>query len=75
MCMEHIPSGVLFEKARFKTELSREEQSHLESCDSCRKELGWMQIATAAVGIAEPPQSLMDKVIQIGRNRDRLGNP
>ena len=71
MCMEHIPARALFEKARLKTELSREEQFHLESCDPCRQQLGWMQIAAAEADLEDPPQSVMDKVIRVGRNRDR----
>jgi hypothetical protein len=64
MCMEHIPVSALFEKARLKTELSVEKQSHVEGCNSCRKQLNWMQIGGEG-NIEEPPQSVMDKSFEL----------
>lgn len=71
MSMEHIPAGTLFEKARLKTELSADAQSHLASCTLCRNELSWMEVA-GGMDLQDPPQSVMDKVIQAGRNPSRL---
>jgi hypothetical protein len=71
MTTEHIPTDRLFEKARLKTALSTDDQSHLTSCEACRKELSWMEVA-ADMDIIEPPQSVMDKVLDAGRNTSRL---
>jgi hypothetical protein len=71
MTTDHIPTGTLFERARLKTELSGEAQSHLGSCELCRNELSWMEVASE-LDLQDPPQSVMDKVLQFGRNPSRL---
>ena len=75
MSTRHIPVAALFERIRLKTELDRAAQSHLEACESCRKQLSWMEVA-AGLGPQEladqPPKSLMNQVLRIGRNRSRL---
>jgi len=71
MTTDHIPNSALFESARLKTELSVEAQSHLESCEFCRNELSWMEVATD-LDLQDPPQSVMEKVLQAGRNTSRL---
>ena len=71
----HLAIGSLFERARFKTELDSAAQSHLNSCNRCRQRLSWMETA-AKLGpqepAYEPPKSLMDKVLGLGRNTSRL---
>lgn len=71
----HIAVVTLFEHARLKTELEPASQSHLDKCDHCRHRLNWMQTA-ANIGAREltyePPQSVMDKVLGLGRNVFRL---
>src|SRR5215472_2990534 len=69
--MDHIPTVSLFESARLKRELSPEAQSHLAACDVCRNELSWMEVA-GNMDVEDPPQFLLDKVVQAGRNRSRL---
>jgi hypothetical protein len=71
MTTEHIPIEALFERARLKTALSDNAQIHLASCDHCRNQLSWMEVA-ADLELQDPPQSVMDKVIQAGRNKSRL---
>jgi hypothetical protein len=71
MSTSHISIDALFEKARLKTGLSGEAQSHLASCALCRNQLSWME-AAAAMDLQDPPQSVMDKVLQAGRNTSRL---
>src|SRR5207249_12332457 len=62
-------------RARLNTELDGTAQAHLESCHLCRGRLDWLQVA-AGVGVHElsydPPESVMEKVLQLGRNRSRL---
>src|SRR5215472_10572831 len=69
--MDHIPTVSLFESARLKRELSPEAQSHLAACDVCRNELSWMEVA-GSMDMEDPPQFLLDKVVQAGHNRSRL---
>jgi hypothetical protein len=71
MSTTHIPLATLFERARLKTELDAASQSHLGGCDSCRNQLSWMEIA-AELDPHDPPQSAVDKAVQIGRNAPRL---
>lgn len=71
MPIDHIPTETLFERARLKTALGDEAQSHLASCDLCMKQLSWMEVA-ADLDLEDPPPSVMQKVIQAGRNRSRL---
>src|SRR3954469_17543562 len=71
MADDHISAAELFENARLNTALSTDAQSHLASCEACHKELSWMQVA-ADMDIVEPPQSVMDKVLDAGRNTSRL---
>jgi hypothetical protein len=71
MTTNHIPVATLLERARFKGELDDSALSHLGSCDLCRNQLSWMEVATK-LDLQDPPQSVMDKVLQIGRNQSRL---
>ena len=75
MPTNHISIATLFERVRLKTELDSAAQSHLEACTFCRNQLSWMEVA-AGLGpkqlAYEPPESLMAKVLQIGRNTSRL---
>lgn len=71
MNADHIPIETLFERARLKTNLSDPAQSHLASCDHCRNQLSWMELTTD-LDMQDPPQSVMDTVIQFGRNTSRL---
>jgi len=72
---DHLAIASLFERARFKTELDSTAQSHLNSCDLCRQRMSWME-AAAELGpqepAYEPPKSLMDSVLALGRNTSRL---
>jgi hypothetical protein len=72
---EHLAIAGLFERARFKIELDSAAQSHLNSCDMCRQRLSWMEVA-AELGprelAYEPPKSLMDNVLALGRNKSLL---
>ncbi len=72
--IDHIALVSLFECARFNTGLDGTAQAHLESCHICRGRLDWMQVAS---GLAhelsyDPPESVMEKVLQLGRNTSRL---
>jgi len=67
MKTNHIPLATLFERVRMKTELDGETRSHLGSCDSCRNQLKWMEIA-ADLDRHDPPQSVVDRAVQIGRS-------
>src|SRR5438105_4455844 len=71
----HLAIASLFERARFKTELDSTAQAHLNSCDQCRQRMSWMEVA-AELGprelAYEPPKSVMDNVLALGRNRSRL---
>src|SRR2546427_6062339 len=73
--IDHIALVSLFERARLNTELDSTAQAHLESCHICRGRLDWMQVATG-LGARElsydPPQSVMEKVLRLGRNPSRL---
>src|SRR6516164_7410158 len=71
MSTDHIPVTTLFERARLKSELDDAARSHLGTCELCRNQLSWMEVATE-LDQQDPPQSVMDKVLQIGRNRSRL---
>jgi len=72
---DHLAIASLFERARFKTELDSTAQAHLDSCDMCRQRMSWMEVA-AELGprelAYEPPKSVMDKVLGLGRNTSRL---
>ena len=70
----HIDIGVLFESARLEAKLDVPAQSHLEACDHCRGRLSWMKTASAMGRELEhePPQSIMDSVLRIGRGPSRL---
>jgi hypothetical protein len=72
---DHLAIASLFERARFKTALDSTAQSHLDSCDTCRLRLSWME-AAAELGprelAYEPPKSVMDNVLALGRNSSRL---
>jgi hypothetical protein len=72
---DHIPVATLFEHVRLKAGLDTVAQSHLKGCDMCRGRLSWMEVA-AGLGAQEPtyepPQSVMDKVLGMGRNTSRL---
>ena len=73
--IDHIALATLFERARLNTELDGTAQAHLESCLICRGRLDWMQVATglgARELSYEPPESVMEKVLQLGRNPSRL---
>ena len=73
--IDHIALLSLFERARLNTELDGTAQAHLESCLICRGRLDWMQVATglgARELSYEPPESVMEKVLQLGRNPSRL---
>ena len=63
----HIPLVTLFERVRMKAELDGKSLSHLGSCDSCRNQLKWMEIATE-LDPDGPPQSVVDRAVQIGRS-------
>jgi hypothetical protein len=67
MTTDHIPLATLFERARMKAEFDSSTLSHLGSCDSCRKQLKWMEI-TAELDPLDPPQSMVDRAVQIGRS-------
>src|SRR5437867_1839649 len=73
--IDHIALATLFERARLNTELDGTAQAHLQSCHICRGRLEWMHVA-AGLGARElsddPPESIMEKVLQLGRNRSRL---
>jgi hypothetical protein len=75
MSTNHIPVASLFERARLKTELDSAAQTHLDDCDLCRNRLNWMEVA-AGLGpnelSYEPPQSVMNSVLRMGRNGSRL---
>jgi hypothetical protein len=72
---DHIPAATLFECARLKAELDTAARSHLNTCDMCRGRLSWMEVA-AQMGpqesAYEPPQSVMDTVLRLGRDTSRL---
>jgi hypothetical protein len=67
MTTDHIPLATLFERARMKVELDGSTLSHLDSCDSCRNQLKWMEIASE-LDPHDPPQSAVDRAVQIGHN-------
>jgi len=73
--IDHIALVSLFERARLNTELDSKAQAHLESCHICRGRLNWMQVSTG-LGARElsydPPASVMQNVLQLGRNTSRL---
>jgi hypothetical protein len=71
MPIDHIPTETLFERARLKTALSGDAQSHLAACDLCKDQLSWMEVATD-LELQDPPESAMEKVLQLGRNNSRL---
>jgi hypothetical protein len=72
---DHIALVKLFERTRLKTEFDGVTQSHLGSCDICRGRLSWMEVA-ADLGTRklsyDPPQSVMENVLRLGRNSARL---
>jgi hypothetical protein len=67
---DHIEIVTLFERARTKKEMDPLSQTHLDDCELCQGRLSWME-ATATLGAKEPsyepPQSVMDKVLHLGR--------
>ena len=65
--IDHIALLSLFERARLNTELDGTAQAHLESCLICRGRLDWMQELSY-----DPHQSVMEKVLGLGRNPSRL---
>jgi hypothetical protein len=67
MTTNHIPLAALFERVRMKAELDGETRSHLAGCDSCRNQLKWMEIA-AELDPHDPPQTVVDRAVQIGRS-------
>ena len=71
MPIDHIPTETLFERARLKAALSPEAQSHLEGCGLCKNQLSWMEVATD-LELQDPPASVMEKVIKVGRNKSGL---
>jgi hypothetical protein len=75
----HLTIATLFESVRMQAALDTQSQSHLESCGLCRGRLSWMQ--TADLGPQEceyePPDAVVDKVLQLGREASvlkQLGN-
>jgi hypothetical protein len=72
---DHIALVTLFERARLKREFDSATQSHLGSCEICRGRLSWIEVA-ADLGAQEllydPPESVMENVLRLGRNTSRL---